>query len=1033
MAIDIRCGATAGQIAFSYSPLSAFLSLAGAALVLLSMQSTSLAAVQMATKGAFDVSETGAATYSIPIRIPKGVAGIEPKISINYNSQGVNGLLGVGWSLGGMSAISRCPQTYSRGENPGRVSLTKSDRYCLDGVRLMLVSGVDGADGAVYRTEKDSFSRIVSNGSQAATGQYGPASFTVTTKSGLTLKYGATVNSRIEAQGQSEGAGTVRVWALSEVKDVAGNYMSYSYVKDNSNGLSSNGQYYPVRIDYTGNTQKPAPNGTAPMNSVNFEYDTNRSDVISNALAGTFVKNTARLKRVWTSTTRTVNSSNLISEVAEWRLQYESAGSPATKRSRLSTVTECDGAGVDATCLPPVALGWSGSAPTFDTSLVQLPADLGVPVQTQLITGDFNGDGKTDFLEVAGSNYYVFLSQPNGVSIIPQTFPNGLNVGLPSTYQLVIGDFNGDGKTDFAEISGTKYYVFLSNGDGSFISKSPVGGSVMPNSWNFAPSSNFAITAADFNGDGLTDFVQVGIAGAPNGILYMLTSKGDGTFAGYQVNPAVTIPAATLYSGAPTASSVALSAADYDGDGVADIIISYSCATASASPCGAGYYLQGKLGTFAKATTNNTPISLVIDNGQMPRCGALNQPFGSIVDINGDGLPDCAIQGTGTSFYSVLNLGAGVNPVAGTSTRTTSYNATPPTSFASIPGPIYGDFNGDGLTDYLRILDTKYTVWTSDGVGGFTSITQTLPGGFDFAPYTANGAILTQVIQGDFNGDGRSDFALLAKDKLYFFYASGAYPDVVTKIVPAIGLAGEINITYEHMPLAKANGNYVVEMAAAAQTIPLISSNLLVTKVDVQNSKGTYNSSTFKYGDGRLEIGLGRGFLGFRWFERYDDRTKMYSRSYFRQDWPYTGLIDKVAQYEVGPTWSSDGSFNALGSGFYKLTANTYSCFDSSSVTYDTSGKPVISPCAGWISFIANTQVIESGRDLAGNLTPRSDLSQILDEFGNPVQVTHIIRDAGGAETGYKKVIKNTYFNDASSAWRIGRLIKSTVEATSPD
>lgn len=83
--------------------------------------------------GEFSVSPTGAAIYSIPIDVPAGIGGMQPQLSLDYNSQGGNGLLGMGWSLGGLSGIARCPATLAQDNFLDPVDFDSNDRLCLDG------------------------------------------------------------------------------------------------------------------------------------------------------------------------------------------------------------------------------------------------------------------------------------------------------------------------------------------------------------------------------------------------------------------------------------------------------------------------------------------------------------------------------------------------------------------------------------------------------------------------------------------------------------------------------------------------------------------------------------------------------------------------------------------------------------------------------------------------------------------------------------------------------------------------------------
>src|SRR6266404_1105270 len=74
--------------------------------------STTAGAAVGRTAGSFGVSQTGGATYSIPIWTPPGVKNIQPNMALVYNSQGGGSTLGVGWSLAGLSLVYRCDKTY---------------------------------------------------------------------------------------------------------------------------------------------------------------------------------------------------------------------------------------------------------------------------------------------------------------------------------------------------------------------------------------------------------------------------------------------------------------------------------------------------------------------------------------------------------------------------------------------------------------------------------------------------------------------------------------------------------------------------------------------------------------------------------------------------------------------------------------------------------------------------------------------------------------------------------------------------------
>ncbi|WP_162903463.1 SpvB/TcaC N-terminal domain-containing protein [Taibaiella koreensis] len=115
--------------------------------------------------GNFNVSDLGGVNYNVPIQIPAGINGMQPALSLSYSSQNGNGIMGMGWSLAGISAIMRVANTIYNDKNVAGVSLTASDRFALDGKRLIATSGTYGAAASQYHTENESFYTVTANGS----------------------------------------------------------------------------------------------------------------------------------------------------------------------------------------------------------------------------------------------------------------------------------------------------------------------------------------------------------------------------------------------------------------------------------------------------------------------------------------------------------------------------------------------------------------------------------------------------------------------------------------------------------------------------------------------------------------------------------------------------------------------------------------------------------------------------------------------------------------------------------------------------
>ena len=555
-----------------------------------------LAHAAMSVSGQFAVGESGAATYMVPIQVAPGTAGIEPKLSISYNSQAGNGLLGLGWSLSGLSSVDRCPQTVTQDGAIRGINYDANDRYCLDGQRLIVVSGAYGANGAEYRTERESFAKIVSYGVAGS----GPASFKVWTKSGQTMEYGNSADSRIEAQGKT----TVRTWALNRLQDAKNNYFTVTYNKE-----PINGDYYPKQIDYTGNVTT----GSAPNNSVQFQYEA-RSDIAPLYQAGSVIKNGVRLFKIQTFAAGSLTK--------EYRLSYETE--VATQRPRLISLAECDAGGA---CLPPATVVYSSnSIPTFGSTLQSAVLDWGKDAGRAWV--DINGDGKTDYCRVSGGPGTYTLACTLATSTgFGQTITSGI---IDPGYDVgrEWADITGDGKPDYCRVVGASGAYQLAC---TLQTDTGFGQTIM--SGTIDPGYDIGRGWGDVNGDGRADFCRVvGQSGAYQLACTLSTGAGFGQ----------TVTSGVIDRG----YDIGQAWVDFDGDGRVDF-----CRLVGNTNLQSSYLACTlSIGTGFGATI----ISGVVDWGY--------ESGRTWIDVNGDGKPDyCRLAGNTNlqSSYVACTLSTG--------------------------------------------------------------------------------------------------------------------------------------------------------------------------------------------------------------------------------------------------------------------------------------------------------------------------------------------------------------------------------------
>ncbi len=392
--------------------------------------------------GGGGVTFMGSASYQIPIELPGGTNGMVPTLSLDYNSLTPNGLLGSGWSLNGISAITYTEKNNFFDGAPAGINLRNGSPFLLDGSRLVGLTGTYGTNNATYAKENHDFS-VISSKSNTTGCTNCPAYFEVKTQNGLLIEYGKTADSKdLHSNGID-----VTAWYINKISDNNSNYIEYVYTIINGEKLIS-------EIKYTGNTS----GSILPYHSVKFSYatreDKNSFYIGGSSLAAKALKKTNLLEKisVYTNTTELIREYKLIygydhfsylSEIQLWGAAGERLNSTLFKY------------GAD----PQPSLTSVETSSIFSSE------------KADLFTGDFNGDGHTDIFAMyyttkglGGKPFYksykIFTKNPaGGYSLKCQDTLPASEMGGLWHFDPYIFDYSGIG-TDHIVLS--KYYEYAS-------------------------------------------------------------------------------------------------------------------------------------------------------------------------------------------------------------------------------------------------------------------------------------------------------------------------------------------------------------------------------------------------------------------------------------------------------------------------------------------------------------------------------------------------------------------------------------------
>ncbi|WP_025743166.1 FG-GAP-like repeat-containing protein [Aquimarina pacifica] len=805
------------------------------------------------TEGALSVSLTGGATYTVPIAVPPGIVGVEPNLALVYNSQAGNGTAGWGWNVSGASTIKRIPLTeYHDGDIDG-VDFDSTDRFALDGQRLILKSGVYGTDGAEYQTEQYSNLKITSYGQSPMGASSGPAYFEVKYPDGSSALYGRTTESRSRLE-----------YAITYRQNPQGIRISYSY--------STNGNTL-----YLKSVKYGARNTGTPINEVNFSY-TNRARAEKSYVGGYPFTRSLLLNKIQVKGNGTA--------YRNYELNHQQN---ALDYQTLTSIQEKTGDNTLAHS--PINFTYQGSTSSLTHSLIT--SDLAVANIEQrnssTVTLDLTGDGKMDFLVYPNTKdkFWIFKDQDYSRAyqvnsgtfedILPSTFLNHQNKIIPGTGLTVIHHTENN-KVEFKAYSEDPYSLTQLYYDYKKTWSPPTYitdlSCTNENQETIVPQEYLS---GDFNGDGLTDIVAVSKKYETKSCAAVIfnckcqTTSTNDTSRLYFIDMDRRKTSGYVTDYGPLRDSYEdgdrLVASDFNGDGKTDII----------------HFTSGAV--YVYSLHNNSNIIQLMTTLVDSRIS--NDKPKLVGDYNGDGKADFIVPQTNglETFYLFTSKGTSFTATTGSS-PISFYETYSVGDTAHAYNYIPVDMDGDGKTDIVKHYAKTYNSSSglqrvrvyhnlgnssgSDSINFELAGDITIQGNVEHYPVP----IFLPSDQPNFN----FEFATISNKKVHSFRYNWD-----NKEATALGSISSNGVNYKinYNNLDTANNTYASEVSQIYPYVDIFTSpsTKLVSSIERQVANTPTIKQDFYY-KGAVSHLTGLGFRGFRYQSRSNWHTDNSDRIY---------------------------------------------------------------------------------------------------------------------------------------------------------